>query len=63
MDEGRKRVIVIAAAIIASRRLNEIGFKPCPVYDAAIANAVRAAEKIMSKVESNWPTPNHNGDF
>jgi len=30
MEEGRKRVLVIAAAIIASRRLAQLDFTPSP---------------------------------
>jgi len=57
MDEGRKRVILIAASILCSRKLAELGFKPSPAADAAIANAVAAAVRIMRKIDSCWPPP------
>jgi len=31
MDEDRKRMLVTAAAIIASRRLSQLDFKPSPL--------------------------------
>jgi transposase len=30
-------------------------FKPCPAYDAVIANAIVAAQKILSRIDSHWP--------
>jgi hypothetical protein len=63
VDEGRKRTLVIAAAIIAARNLAQINFKHCPAYESAISNAVLAAEKIMRKVDSNWPGREQDRDF
>lgn len=48
MNEGRKRVILIAASIIAARRLADWnGVPAAPKQIAAIADSVRIAEKIM----------------
>jgi hypothetical protein len=63
MDEGRKRVLVIAASILAARRLAQLEFKPCPAYEAVIANAIAAAEKIMRRIDSHWPAPDRHRDF
>ena len=63
MDEGRKQTLGIAAAIIASRRLAQLDFKPSPTYDGTIANAIHAAERIMRKVGSNRPARDHERDF
>lgn len=41
MDEGRKRVLLIAATILAARKLAQYD-KPCPV-EAAIANGISMA--------------------
>jgi len=56
MDEGRKRVIGIIAAILMARHLktNEDLFnsRDSPRSDGMVAAAVQWAERIMRKVES-----------
>ena len=48
MDEGRKRVILIAASILAARKLAQYdGGKRVPATMSAIADAIRWAEEIM----------------
>jgi len=42
VDEGRKRVILIAASILAARKLAQ--------YDGA----VRWAEEIMKEIDRRW---------
>lgn len=55
MDEGRKRVIGIMAAILAARKLAQYdGGKRVPVTIAAIADAVRWAEEIMREIDDKW---------
>jgi hypothetical protein len=54
MDEGRKRVLLIAATILAARKLAQFD-KPCPGIESAIANAVAMAEKIMRKIDAMYP--------
>jgi len=47
-DEGRKLVLLIAASILAARKLSPYdGGKCVPATVAAIADAVRWAEEIM----------------
>ena len=69
MVEGRNRVLLIAASILAARRLAQLDFKPCPASDAAIANAIIAAEKILRRIDSHLrfienrsPIPYHCND-
>ena len=38
MDEQRK--YLFAATILAARKLNEIGTKPCPARECAISDAI-----------------------
>jgi len=56
MDEGRKRVILIAAAILVARHLkheNEIfGYRASPQTESMIAGAIRIAERIMHKIDA-----------
>ena len=55
MDEGRKRVLLIAASILAARRLAQWDGRPSPVVESAIADAITLAEKILSKIDARWP--------
>jgi hypothetical protein len=56
MDEGRKRVLLIAACILAARNLAHWDARPSPAVDACIANAIATAERIMSKIDRLWPS-------
>jgi len=57
MDEGRKRVLLIAAAILAARKLaNFDGGKRVPATICAIADAVRWAEELLKAIDERWPT-------
>jgi hypothetical protein len=55
MDEGRKRVLLIAASILAARKLAQWDGRPSPASESAIANAIATAERIMAKIDSRWP--------
>jgi hypothetical protein len=56
MDEGRKRVLLIAASILAARKLAQFdGGKKVPATMSAIADAVRWAEEIMKAIDERWP--------
>jgi hypothetical protein len=56
MDEGRKRVLLIAASILAARKLAQYdGGKRVPATVAAISDAVRWAEEIMGEIDRRWP--------
>jgi hypothetical protein len=49
---GRKRVLLIAAAILAARKLAQYdGGKRVPATVAAIADAVRWAEAILKEID------------
>ena len=51
MDEGRKRTLLIAASILVSRKFAALGARPSPALDAAIAEAVTMAERIMQQID------------
>jgi hypothetical protein len=56
MDEGRKRVLLIAAAILTARKLAQYdGGTRVPATVSAIADGVRWAEEIMRAIDSRWP--------
>lgn len=54
MDEGRKQVLLIAATILAARKLAQYD-KLCPGIESAISNGIAMAEKIMSKIDVKYP--------
>jgi hypothetical protein len=57
VDEGRKRVLLIAAAILAARKLAQFdGGKRVPATVAAIADAIRWAEELLAEIDRRWPT-------
>ena len=55
VDEGRKRVLLIAASILAARRLAQLDRKPSPAIESCIADAISDAEKIMRRIDARWP--------
>ncbi len=57
MDEGRKRVLMIAASILAARKLAQYDAGArIPATVGAIADAVRWAERIMEEIDRRHPT-------
>ena len=57
MDEGRKRVLLIAACILAARKLAQFeGGTRVPATITAVSDAIRWAEKIMEEIDRRWPT-------
>ncbi len=55
VDETRKRVLLIAASILAARKLANWDGRPSPALECAIANAISLAERIMARIDSRWP--------
>jgi hypothetical protein len=59
MEEGRKRVLLIAASILAARKLAQYdGGRRVPATVAAISDAVLWAEEIMRTTDERWPSKN-----
>jgi len=57
LHEGRKRVLLIAASILAARKLAQFdGGKRVPATVAAISDAVRWAEAIMREIDERFPS-------
>ncbi|MFZ2001607.1 MAG: hypothetical protein WA239_23340 [Candidatus Sulfotelmatobacter sp.] len=56
MDEGRKRVLLIAASILAARKLAQYDSGArVPATVSAIADAIRWAERIMEEIGRRHP--------
>ena len=65
MDEGRKRALAIIAGILVARHLktaDDLFGSPqgSPRTDAMVAAAVQWAERIMQKIDEQWPTTVNN---
>jgi hypothetical protein len=57
VDESRKRVLLIAAAILAARKLAQFPATPrVPATISAISDAIRFANQIMIEIDKLWPT-------
>jgi len=55
MDEARKRVLGIMAAILAARKLAQYdGGTRVPATLSAIGDAIRWAEQIMAEIDRRW---------
>jgi hypothetical protein len=56
MDEGRKRVLLIAASILAARKLAQYDSGArIPATVSAISDAIRWAEQIMEEIDPCHP--------
>jgi hypothetical protein len=56
MEEGRKRVLLITAAILAARKLAQYdGGRRVPATISAISDAIRWAEELMAEIDRRWP--------
>jgi hypothetical protein len=56
MDEGRKRVLGIMAAILAARKLaQQDSTRPSPASNSAIHDAVIFAERILREIDERFP--------
>lgn len=60
MDEGRKRVLLIAASIPAARKLQQVdGVRKVPSVPSTVSagsDAVPWAEEIMKAIDEQWPS-------
>jgi hypothetical protein len=57
VDEGRKRVLLIASEHTCCLRLAQWDGGPSPASESAMADAISLAERIMSKIDNHWPLP------
>ena len=56
VDEARKRVLLIAATILATRKLSQYDSGArVPATVSAIADAIRWAERIMEEIDQRYP--------
>jgi len=54
MSSGNTQSL-LAATILAARKLNEIGSRPCSARECAIADAISNAEVILKRIDERWP--------
>jgi len=51
VTEIRKGAILIAASILAARKIAACEGRPSPAFESAIADAIATAEKILARIE------------
>ncbi len=60
MDEAQKRFLLIAASILAARKLAQYdGGARVPATISAIADSIRSAERIMDEIDRRWPVQDY----
>jgi len=56
MDENRKRVVLIAAAILVARHLKNpeelLAYRASPRTESLIASAIQIATRILTKIDN-----------
>jgi hypothetical protein len=58
VEEGGMRVIGIMAAILVTRKLCQLeSTRPSSALHSIIADAVIFAERIMQRIDAEWPAP------
>ena len=58
MSEERRYAILLAATILAARKLADLGDladRPCPARDTVIRDSILRAEAILRKIEQTHP--------
>ena len=59
MDEGRKRVLLIAASILGAGKLAQLdSLRRSPAFESVIADAITTAERIMQRIDAKFPQRN-----
>lgn len=48
-------MLLIAASILAARKLSNWDGRPSPALESAIADAISIAERIMTRIDGRWP--------
>jgi len=54
MEEQRKYAVLFAATILAARKLNEIGAKPCPARECVLTEAIQRPSIASKRLETRW---------
>jgi hypothetical protein len=55
MDEPRKRIIYLAAAMFLCRRLAALEGRPAPAREAAYRESIDIAVELMRRVDARFP--------
>ena len=55
MNNLRRGAPLIAAVILAARRIAACEGKSSPALESAIADSISHAERILARIDSQWP--------
>ena len=56
MDEPRKRIIYMAAAMFLCRRLASLEGRPSPAREIAYRDSIEIAVELMRRIDARFPT-------
>jgi hypothetical protein len=56
MDEPRKRIIFLAAAMFLCRRLAALERRPSPAREAAYRDSIDDAVELLRRIDVRFPT-------
>jgi hypothetical protein len=56
MDEPRKRIIYMAAAMFLCRRLASLEGRPSPAREIAYRDSIDIAVELMRRIDARFPT-------
>jgi hypothetical protein len=56
MEEGRKRIIYLAAAMFLCRRLAGLEGRPSPARENAYRDSIDNAVELWRRIEARFPT-------
>ncbi len=56
MDEPRKKIIYLAAAMFLCRRLAALDRRPSPAREAAYRDSIDDAVELLRRIDARFPT-------
>jgi hypothetical protein len=56
MDEGRKRIIFLAAAMFMCRRVSGLDARPSPARELAFRDSIDLAVELLRRIDVRFPS-------
>jgi hypothetical protein len=58
MEEGRKRIVFLAAAMFMCRRLSGLDGRPSPARELAFRDSIDLAVELLRRIDARFPVAN-----
>jgi hypothetical protein len=58
MEEGRKRIVFLAAAMFMCRRLSGLDARPSPARELAFRDSIDLAVELLRRIDARFPVTN-----